>query len=116
MTERGSPVPGVCFALLLALAFTEPAQAERTARLGGTVKFFTSVYTESEEEAGLFGHEAGDFALTRVELRARLDGDVSENVSFRSRVDFIHTVDARFESLMPTRAGGGRVKGLPIFS
>lgn len=107
MSERTLPLFGASFALLLALAFSEPVHAEGTARLGGTVKFFTSVYTEGEDGAGLFDHEAGDFALTRVELRARLDGDVSENVSFRSRVDFIHTVDARFDSFEDLESGNG---------
>lgn len=107
MTERAFPVFGVCFALLLAAAFPWRVQAESTARLGGTVKFFTSVYTQGEEGAGLFDHEAGDSALTRVELRARLDGSVSENVSFRSRVDFIHTADARFEAFGDLESGNG---------
>jgi len=107
MTKRRSATVSACFALLVVLAFPEPLLAERTARLGGTVKFFTSVYTEGEDGAGLFDHEAGDFALTRVELRARLDGDVSENVSFRSRVDFIHTVDARFETFEDLESGNG---------
>jgi len=96
--------------LLAALLWAHPlrhAGAGVSTRLGGTVKLFTSVYTESEENPGMFPHESGDFSLSRVELRVRLDGDVSDNVTFRSRVDFIHTLEEKFESFSDLESGEG---------
>ena len=100
---------GLCLfpAALLSISAVTLSWAEVSTRLGGTVKLFTSVYTESEESAGMFSHEAGDFSLSRAELRLRLDGDVSDNVTFRSRVDFIHTLNPQFESFSDLESGDG---------
>ena len=103
--------PALCFALLLLGALLVlPAggpQAEPYARLGGTVKLYTSVFTEGGEGAGFFPHKAGDFALTRTELWLKLNGYASDNVSFRARVDLIYTVDTDYASLSDIEAGRG---------
>ncbi|MEW6440196.1 MAG: DUF1302 family protein [bacterium] len=92
-------------ALLVLSGF--PARAQVAARLGGTVKLFTSLFTEDEEPGSLFMHDAGDFSLSRTELWVRLDGDVSENVSFRSRVDFIHNIEPRFDDFEDLESDSG---------
>lgn len=97
-------------AFLFALIAFFPAGRGRTepyVRLGGTAKLYTSVFTEGGEEAGLFPHEAGDFALTRSELWLKLDGYASDNVSFRARSDFIYTADTEYSDLSEIEAGEG---------
>ncbi len=107
MTRKAS----LCFAVLLfALVTLFPVPEGRTepyVRLGGTVKLYTSVFTEGSEGAGLFPHEAGDFALTRAELWLKLNGYASDNVSFRGRVDFIYTHDHTYDSFSELESVSG---------
>ncbi len=83
------------------------ARAEPYVRLGGTVKLYTSVYTEGGEGGGLFPHDAGDFALTRSELWLKLNGYASDNVSFRARADLIYTADTDYRSFAEIETESG---------
>ena len=107
MTRRTS----LCFAVLLfvlvALFPVPEGRTEPSVRLGGTVKLYTSVFTESGEGAGMFPHEAGDFALTRAELWLKLNGYASDNVSFRARADFIYTANKEYNDFSDIEAGSG---------
>jgi len=101
----------LCFAFLLLLTASlvpvPQGRCEPYVRLGGTVKLYTSVFTEGGEGAGLFPHEAGDFALTRAELWLKLNGYASDNVSFRARADFIYTADKGYDDFSDVEAGSG---------
>ena len=103
--------PSFCFAALLftAVPFSSvrEVRAEPYVRLGGTVKFYTSVFTEGGPGAGLLPHDAGDFALTRAALWLKLDGYASDNVSFRTRVDFIYTHDHDLDRLSDLESVSG---------
>ena len=107
MTRQAS----LCFAVLLfvlAALFPVPeGRTEPSVRLGGTVKLYTSVFTEGGEGAGLFPHKAGDFALTHAELWLKLNGYASDNVSFRARADFIYTADKEYNDFSDIEAGSG---------
>jgi hypothetical protein len=92
----------------LASPFPVPqGRAEPYVRLGGTVKLYTSVFTEGGDGAGLLPHDAGDFALTRAELWLKLNGYASDNVSFRARADFVYTADTDYSDLSDIEAGQG---------
>jgi hypothetical protein len=103
--------PSLCFAVLLfttvPFSSVREVRAEPYVRLGGTVKLYTSVFTEGGPGAGLLPHDAGDFALTRAALWLKLDGYASDNVSFRTRVDFIYTHDHDLDRLSDLESVSG---------
>jgi hypothetical protein len=103
--------PWLCFAVLLSVLgalFPVPeGRTEPSVHLGGTVKLYTSVFTESGEGGGMLPHEAGDFALTRAELWLKLNGYASDNVSFRARADFIYTANKEYNDFSDIEAGSG---------
>ena len=82
-------------------------RAEVDVRLGGVVKLYTSIFTQSGPGGGLLPHDAGDFALTRAALWLKLNGYASDNVSFRGRVDFIYTHDHTFDQLSDLESVSG---------
>ena len=102
-------VPGVFLLFLAICMLFSPAElrAEAYVGLGGTVKFFSSVFTEDQAGSEDIAHEAGDFALNRLELRLKLDGYASDNVSFRSRVHFIHTINPGYQEFSEIESGSG---------
>jgi hypothetical protein len=58
----------------------------------GEIKFFSSAYTEDDTEDPFEPHEAGDYNLNRGELHLKLDGYISEKVSYRSLLYFTYGV------------------------
>ena len=50
--------------------------------LRGDIKFFGSAYTEDNKDDDHEPHEAGDYNLNRGELHLKLDGYISDNVSY----------------------------------
>ena len=107
MIRKSSLLFAVLFLGVLSLFPAQEGRTESYVRLGGTVKLYTSVFTESGEGAGLFPHKAGDFALTRAELWLKLNGYASDNVSFRARADLIYTADTEFNDFSDIEAGSG---------
>jgi len=79
-------------ALVLACAATLKAQDEgsRSFDLKGTVKLYGSVYTEDDASDRYDPHEALDYAINRGELHLKLDGYVSEKVSYKSHLAFTY--------------------------
>ncbi len=107
MTRRVSLCCWILFFLPATFFWAERSRAEPYVRLGGTVKLYTSVFTEEGDGAALFPHEAGDFALTRAELWLKLTGYASDNVSFRGRADLIYTADTEYDDFSDIEAGTG---------
>ena len=60
--------------------------------LRGDIKFFGSAFTEDNPDDEFEPHEAGDYNLTRGELHLKLDGYISENVSYKSLLYFTYGV------------------------
>ena len=107
MTRKTSLCSAVLLFVLVLLLQVPQGRSEPYVRLGGTVKLYTSVFTEGGEGAGLFPHEAGDFALTRAELWLKLNGYASDNVSFRARADLVYTADKVYDDFSDVEAGSG---------
>ncbi len=107
MTSGSRPGPAVLVALLLVLWPPGSSRAETDLRVGGTIKFYTGLYTEGGEGAGLVPHDSGEFTLTRTELHLKLTGYASDNLSFRSRVDFIYTANPEYTTFSEIESNGG---------
>jgi len=101
----------LCLAALLFVSVpflpVREGRTEPYVRLGGTVKLYTSIYTQSGPGAEFIPHEAGDFALTRAALWLKLNGYASDNVSFRGRVDFIYTHDHELDRFSDLESATG---------
>ena len=100
----------VYFILFLIILYfpVQPVHGESEIFFGGTVKLFTAVFTADDPSAvSVPPHKAGDFSTTRGELRLKLDGYASDNVSFKTQVYFISTADPDYDSLAETESGKG---------
>jgi len=97
--------------IIFLIVFFFPGQivhGESEIFFGGTAKLFTAVFTADDPSAlSVPPHKAGDFSITRGELRLKLDGYASDNVSFKTQVYFISTADPTYESLAETESGKG---------
>jgi hypothetical protein len=89
-----------------------PAGAEKEVNLEGTIKLFSSVYGQDDEEDSFAPHKAGDYAFSRGELQIRVNGYASDNVSFRSQVDFIYLVRPEYDDLSDIESETGFSSGL----
>ncbi|HPR53427.1 MAG TPA: hypothetical protein PLU81_16665 [Deltaproteobacteria bacterium] len=76
-------------------------------RLEGTVKLFSSFYTTDSAEDAFRPHDAGDYSLNRGELHLGLNGYVSDNVSFRSKVYFIYDARPEYDDLQELESESG---------
>ncbi len=83
------------------------ARAQADVVLSGTVRLFSSFYTEDGKDDALAPHDAGDYALTRSELRVGLSGYVSDSVSFRSSVYFVSLARDDFDGLRDLETSSG---------
>lgn len=54
--------------------------------VGGKIRLFSSIFLSSPE---FIQAKAGQFLTTRGDLKLKIDGSVSENISFYSRTDFM---------------------------
>ena len=118
MTRKASLCFAVLFFVLVALFPVPEGRTEPSVHLGGTVKLYTSIYTQGGPGGGLLPHDAGDFALTRAALWLKLNGYASDNVSFRARVDFIYTHDHDLDRLSDLESVSGfssEVQDLDIY-
>ena len=92
--------------IIFLIVFYFPVQTlhgESEIFFGGTVKLFTALFTADDPAAvSVPPHKAGDFSTTRGELRLKLDGYASDNVSFKTQVYFISTADPSYDSLLPS--------------
>ncbi len=82
--------------LILVIFMVVPAFAE--AELSGRIKLFSSLFLSENQQGEFFSHEAGEFAFKRVEFRLKVQGDVSDNISYGARLDAFSGPDAFFNS------------------
>lgn len=80
------------FALLLVsvfwgLSLSVPSLIGAEIDFSGRIKLFNSLYLNSNHQGPYFFHDAGEFALKRLEARFVLSGELSSSVSFYTRVD-----------------------------
>lgn len=75
------------------------------AELSGRIKLFSSVFLSENKNGEYFSHDAGEFAFKRVEFRLKVQGDVSDNISYSARVDMYSGPDAIFNSSYFPEAG-----------
>ncbi len=82
-------------------------RAESEITVGGTVKLFSSAYTQDDKNAAVEPHESGDYSSSQGELRLKVYGYASDNVSFSSRLDYIYTINPQYDSLSELESGSG---------
>ncbi len=66
------------------------------AEIGGRVKAFTSLFLSRNLRGPYFSHRAGEFFVKRMEIRLKLQGEVSEKISYGVRFDAFAGPDAYF--------------------
>ena len=81
---------------LLALMATLPLWGGT--EISGRVKFFSSLFLTENQQGEFFTHKAGEFATKRIEFRLKVDGELSDKVSFSARLDAFSSPDAVFGS------------------
>ncbi len=101
----------LCCAILLLFSSTALYAEDDVAskvNLSGDIKFFSSAFTEDDTEDAFEPHEAGDYNLNRGELHLKLDGYISDNVSYKSLLYFTYGVRQTAEDLeeLQTNEGG----------
>lgn len=83
--------------------------------LKGDIKFFGSAYTEDNKDDDFEPHGAGDYNLNRGELHLKLDGYISDNVSYKSLLYFTYGVRQTaddLEELQVDEGGTAETDGL----
>ncbi|MCP2619807.1 hypothetical protein NLC35_00960 [Candidatus Aminicenantes bacterium AC-334-K16] len=94
--------PAKIFLFLLLVSLTSgligPRPLEAGVEFSGRIKLFTSFYLNTNKSGPYFFHEAGEFALKRLETRFVLSSELSSKVSFYARVDTYSSPEAIFGS------------------
>ncbi len=83
---------------LAILAFIAVLPLMGGTEISGRVKFFSSLFTTENQHGEFFTHEAWEFATKRIEFRLKVDGELSDKVSFSARLDAFSSPDAIFGS------------------
>lgn len=82
--------------LFIAILMTMPVFAG--AELSGKIKLFSSVFLSENQQGEYFSHDAGEFAFKRMEFKLKIQGDVSNSISYSARVDMFSGPDAIFNT------------------
>ena len=106
MIRDGRMLPRILLLVGVFLLCTAQAHAGDV-RLEGTVKLFSSFYTTDSAEGAYQDHDAGDYSLNRGEFHVGLNGYVSDNVSFRSKVYFIYDARPEYDNLQELESQSG---------
>jgi hypothetical protein len=64
--------------------------------ISGRIKLFTSFFLEKNQSGDDFSHDAGEFAVKRLEARLRTGGYLTDNISYSLRFDTFSQPDALF--------------------
>lgn len=107
MSRVTGSLPAVLLFLVLNAWASSAAWAQTDVVLSGTIKLFSSFYTQDSQDDAFIPHEQGEYALTRSELQVGLSGYVSENVSFRSKVFFTSLARDDFDDLQDLESYSG---------
>jgi len=101
----------ILLSILLISAFllssSTALRAESDITVGGTIKLYSSVYTQDDKDNPFDPHEAGDFFLNRGELRLKVHGYASDNVSFSTKLDYIYTSSSQYDNLSDLETSTG---------
>ncbi len=66
------------------------------AEIGGRVKAFSSLFLSQNLKGPYFSHKSGEFFVKRMEVRLKIQGEVSEKISYGVRFDAFAGPDAYF--------------------
>ena len=100
-----------CLLLAVLLAACPPTLlsaedgASRQVDVKGTVKLFSSVYTEAALDDRYDPHDKLDYNLNRGEFHLELSGYISEKVSYKSRLAFTYGAQSEVDDLEDLETG-----------
>lgn len=86
----------VLFLSLALLVFPQTVKADVT--VAGQVKLFTSLFLKQNDTGTYFIHDSGEFATKRLEIRLRISGFLSDQISYAVRFDSFSQPDALFSA------------------